>query len=106
MVSGLKKSGSAARISLFALTILLVLALHGTAGAQTDPATERPRRALPADPEPQEIIKVDTDLVPIDIVATDARGRLVRNLRKEDFKLFEDGTQRPIDSFAVEKIEG
>ena len=47
---------------------------------------------------------IDAD-VDVDKVI-DARGRLVRNLRKEDFKLFEDGTQRPIDSFAVEKIEG
>ncbi|HYX30015.1 MAG TPA: hypothetical protein VE863_15850, partial [Pyrinomonadaceae bacterium] len=75
--------------------------------AQQSPATqERPRRALPTDSEPQEIIKVDTDLVPLDVIATDAKGRLVRNLKKDDFKLYEDGVERPIASFNIEKIEG
>ena len=61
---------------------------------------------LPAETEPQEIIKIDTDLVPVDVTVTDATGRPVRNLRREDFKLFEDGVERPIDSFNVEKTEG
>ena len=75
--------------------------------AQNPPAPqERPRRALPTDPAAQDIIKVDTDLVPLDLVVTDARGRLVRNLKKEDFKLYEDGIERPIASFNIEKIEG
>src|SRR5262249_40292737 len=74
---------------------------------QNDPARQqRPRRALPTNPEPQEIIKIESDLVPVDVIATDAKGRLVRNLRKEDFKLFEDGVERPIASFNLEKIEG
>src|SRR2546430_7190532 len=42
----------------------------------------------------------------IDVTVTDSKGRLVRNLKKEDFKLFEDGIERPIASFNVEKIEG
>src|SRR5205814_2328115 len=67
---------------------------------------ERPRRVLPSDSEPQDVIKVDTDLVPIDVTVTDSKGRLVRNLRKDDFKLYEDGIERSIASFNVEKIEG
>jgi Ca-activated chloride channel family protein len=74
--------------------------------AQQNPSQERPRRALPTDPNPQEVLKIDTDLVPLDVTVTDAKGRLVRNLRKEDFKLFEDGVERPIASFNIEKIEG
>src|SRR5205814_2604024 len=77
------------------------------AQAQEDPTQkERPRRALPSESEPQDVIKVDTDLVPIDVTVTDAKGRLVRNLKKEDFKLYEDGIERPIASFNIEKIEG
>jgi len=67
---------------------------------------ERPRRALPTENDPQDVIKIDTDLVPVDVTVTDTKGRLVRNLKKEDFKLFEDGIERPIASFNVEKIEG
>lgn len=67
---------------------------------------ERPRRVLPTEAEPQDIIKIDTDLVPIDVTVTDAKGRLVRNLKKEDFKLFEDGVEQPIASLNVETIAG
>jgi len=67
---------------------------------------ERPRRAVPTETEPQDIIKIDTDLVPVDVTVTDPKGRLVRNLKKEDFKLFEDGVEQPISSLNVEKIEG
>jgi Ca-activated chloride channel family protein len=92
-------------VLVFAIALVSGLALHGF--AQDDPAKkERPRRVLPTEAEPQEILKIDTDLVPLDVTVTDAKGRLVRNLKKEDFKLFEDGIERPIASFNVEKIEG
>jgi Ca-activated chloride channel family protein len=87
--------------------IAMIAALRGQGLGQDDPAKkERPRRVLPAETEPQDILKIDTDLVPLDVTVTDAKGRLVRNLKKEDFKLYEDGIERPIASFNVEKIEG
>ena len=48
---------------------------------------------MPTVEDPQDIIKIDTDLVPLDVIATDPKGRLVRNLHKEDFRLFEDGVE-------------
>lgn len=74
--------------------------------AQTEPSQERPRRVMPTDPEPQDVIRVDTDLVAMDVVVTDEKGRLVRSLNKDNFKLFEDGTERPISSFNVEQVAG
>src|SRR5881394_2663301 len=95
------------QVCLPALAFFLIAMVPSLAQAQEDATQkERPRRVLPTESEPQDIIKVDTDLVPLDVVATDAKGRLVRNLKKEDFKLFEDGIERPIASFNVEKIEG
>src|SRR5437588_9213929 len=92
---------------LLACTLFLILFASISTFAQNPPAPqERPRRALPTEPDAPDIIKVDTDLVPLDVVATDAKGRLVRNLKKEDFKLYEDGIERPIASFNLEKIEG
>src|SRR2546429_9767406 len=74
--------------------------------AQSPPQTERPRRVMPAESEPQDVIKIDSDLVPIDVVATDEKGRLVRNLTKDDFKFYEDGAERPIASSNIETIAG
>src|SRR5881398_1989644 len=95
------------RVISFVFACVVVVWLLSSASAQEKPANqERPRRALPAETEAQDVIKIDTDLVPVDVTITDTKGRLVRNLAKEDFKLFEDGIERPIASFNVEKIEG
>jgi Ca-activated chloride channel homolog len=90
------------------LTLILVLTGLASApiAAQDESTKERPRRALPVETEPQDVIKVETDLVPVDVTVTDAKGRLVRNLTKADFKLYEDGAERPIATFNVEKIDG
>jgi Ca-activated chloride channel family protein len=88
-------------------TLALVIVGSSQALAQSSQSNkERPRRVLPAENTPQDVIRIDTDLVPIDVVVTDAKGRLVRNLKKEDFKLFEDGIEQPISSLNVETIEG
>lgn len=92
-------------LSLIALSVT-ILFVSTQAIAQDPTNKERPRRVLPTETEPQDVIKIDTDLVPIDVTVTDAKGRLVRNLKKEDFKLFDDGIEREIASFNVEKIEG
>lgn len=96
-------SGSRFRISLF---ILILLTGVLPAAPQNPSTQERPRRAMPATETPQDVIKIDTDLVPIDVTVTDAKGRLIRNLKKEDFRLYEDGVERSISSFNIEKIEG
>src|SRR5207302_7592429 len=80
------------QVCLPALAFFLIALVPFLAKAQEDATQkQRPRRVLPSESEPQDVIKVDTDLVPIDVTVTDSKGRLVRNLKKEDFKLFEDG---------------
>jgi Ca-activated chloride channel homolog len=92
----------------FQLAFIFVLTALASIPTRAQDASkqERPRRVLPGESEPQDVIKIDTDLVPVDVTVTDATGLLVRNLKKEDFKLYEDGLERPIASFSVEKIEG
>src|SRR3989441_5802242 len=95
------------QVCLPALVFFLIVLAPFLAKAQEDATKkDRPRRVLPSESEPQDVIKIDTDLVPIDVTVTDSKGRLVRNLKKEDFKLYEDGIERPIASFNIEKIEG
>src|ERR1041384_5525700 len=107
MVRSNTQSQLISRVVSFVFACVAVVGVASSAVAQEKPANqERPRRALPAETEAQDVIKIDTDLVPVDVTVTDTKGRLVRNLTKEDFKLFEDGIERPIASFNVEKIEG
>jgi VWFA-related protein len=53
--------------------------------------------------EPVEVLRIDTDLIKVEVTAADAAGRLVRGLGSEDFKLYEDNIERPIAFFNVEK---
>ena len=99
-------SNSRAPIFIVLTVILMACAPIRSHAQNNPPAKERPRRVMPAENEPQDVVKIDTDLVAVDIVATDPKGRLVRNLKREDFKLFEDGVEEPIASFNVEKIAG
>jgi VWFA-related protein len=53
-----------------------------------------------------DILRIDTDLIAIDVRVTDQEGRSVRNLELEDFRLFEDSKERPISFFAFGRKHG
>lgn len=72
--------------------------------ASASPAS--PRTQAPGSRQDDEILRVDTDLVPVDVNVTDKSGSPVRNLRQEDFKLYEDGVERPISFFNIERRGG
>jgi VWFA-related protein len=76
---------------------------------QDQPARERPRRVgLPTvvQDEDEDVLRIDTDLVAVDVTATDALGQPVRGLNAEQFKLYEDGVEREISFFNVERRGG
>src|SRR5688500_2513981 len=101
-----KPAAFAAQTSLLFL-VLIALAAPGAPQTQTSsPNTERPRKVFPKEQEPEDIIRVDTDLVSVDVTAFDADGRPVRNLRQEDFKVFSDGVEQPISFFQLERRPG
>ena len=49
-----------------------------------------------------EVISVDTNLVVLNAVVTDAQGKYVEGLRQKDFQIFEDGKPLQIDTFGAE----
>ncbi|MDQ3322751.1 MAG: VWA domain-containing protein [Acidobacteriota bacterium] len=46
-----------------------------------------------------DVIRVETELVGFEVTVTDKNGKPVRGLEANDFKVFEDGVERPIDFF-------
>jgi VWFA-related protein len=46
-----------------------------------------------------DVIRVDTELVAFEVTVSDKDGKPVRGLNAKDFKLFENGVERPIDFF-------
>ncbi|HYE75304.1 MAG TPA: VWA domain-containing protein [Blastocatellia bacterium] len=55
-------------------------------------------------PDTDEAIKVDTTLVTIPVTAMDNQGRYVPNLKKSDFRLYEDGVEQEIESFGAVEV--
>lgn len=47
----------------------------------------------------EEIIRVETELVPFEVTVTDRNGKPVRGLEAKDFKVFENGVERAVDFF-------
>jgi len=71
---------------------VLLLTLNVVAWAQKSEKT---------DPRPALTIRIDTDLVTIDVTATDKNGNYVRDLRSDELQVFEDGKLKKLDFFAV-----
>jgi VWFA-related protein len=101
-----KLAASIAQMSV-PLLLLFALAMPGVPQTQ-DPATntQRPRKVFPKEQEPDDVLRIDTDLVSVDVTAIDESGRTVKNLRQEDFKIFADGVEQPISFFQIEQREG
>jgi Ca-activated chloride channel family protein len=95
------------------LALLSVVILFGAItpppalAQESNPKAQRPRQVFPRDEQqPDEIIKVDTDLVSLDVLANDFEGRPIRNLRQEDFKVYVDDVEQPLAFFQVERRSG
>lgn len=99
----------AAFVAQISLLLLLLIALATPSVPQNqDPAppSQRPRKVFPKEQEPDDVLRIDTDLVSVDVSALDAEGRPVRNLRQEDFKIYSDGVEQSISFFQLEKRQG
>src|SRR2546428_14171882 len=78
------------------LAALLVFLAAAALAAQQNPPP-------PAQPQ-QPTFKVNVDYVEVDVVVTDRQGNLVRDLKKEDFQVLEDGKNQSINTFTFVDI--
>ncbi len=61
--------------------------------------------ATEASDAPTPVIKVKSNLVILDVVATDKNDRVVRDLKKEDFTVFENGVKQTIGTFESPAVQ-
>jgi VWFA-related protein len=73
-----------------------------TAGQAPAPSAQQPPAPPPGQQPPT--FKVRVDFVEVDAVVTDKEGRLVRDLKKEDFQVLEDGKSQTITNFTLVDI--
>ena len=91
--------------ALLALAFALAPARWGattTTALAQDGARQKPGEIIDDD----EVLKIDTDLVLVEVNVTDAEGKPSRGLRPEDFKLYMDGDERPVAFLQVERRAG
>src|SRR5215831_3587476 len=75
------------------IAIFLTLAL---AGAQTSFQQANP----------ESVIRITVNLVQVDAVVTDSKGKPVTNLKKEDFVILQDGKPQVITNFSYVTSKG
>jgi Ca-activated chloride channel homolog len=71
------------------LNLLLLVAVAATARTQQ---TTTP---------PKQSIRVSVDRVNVGVIVTDANGKFVDGLRREDFHIFDDSAEQPVTDFAA-----
>ncbi|MBK8813798.1 MAG: VWA domain-containing protein [Acidobacteria bacterium] len=51
-------------------------------------------------PPSDDVVKITTTLVQIDVTVTDSKGKIVSDLKAEDFEIFENGQKQEISNFS------
>ena len=106
------RSGVASRKLLYITALALVLAVpapaqappgpQGTPPAQQPTAPPAPSNPPPSQQKPQEsgvTIAVEVPVVTLDVIATTQHGDLLTGLKKENFRILEDGQPQTITNF-------
>ena len=47
-----------------------------------------------------DVVKISTNLIQVDVTVTDKNGKIVRNLKPEDFEIYENGQKQQISNFS------
>jgi Ca-activated chloride channel family protein len=84
--------------------VLLSAALHmSPARGQSKPTPTSPPPANEAEQEidPDDVISVNTTEVLLPVTVRDSAGRLVSNLTRQDFRVFEDGLEQPLSDLSL-----
>jgi VWFA-related protein len=59
------------------------------------------QNATPTPPAPDEdVVKISTNLIQVDVTVTDSKGNIVKDLKPEDFEIYENGEKQKITNFS------
>ncbi|MGB7727609.1 MAG: VWA domain-containing protein [Candidatus Acidiferrum sp.] len=101
-----------AKFGRMATAVLLVWATAGNLIAQQpqqqpSQAQQVPQqqRQSPAPVSTGGVVKVSTEIVLVNVVARDKHGNLIKDLKREDFTVYEDGKKQELASFDFEKVD-
>ncbi len=79
----------------FVLTLLCFFLFVLSGSAQQAEPTATP---IPSDDD--DIVKISTNLIQVDVTATDSKGKIVTDLTADDFEIYENGKKQDITNFS------
>jgi VWFA-related protein len=89
------------RLKLFGLIFLICcLAMF----AFDTPQGKKEQVVVPPPPQRTPTFSVESAMVVVDVTVRDRKGNLVENLKREDFKVYEDNALQSIVTFSAEKV--
>jgi VWFA-related protein len=94
-----RKTFLAASLSAICVMVVLLVQVATPVTAQSPGISSAPA------PQNSPAIRVNTDLVLVNIVARDKKGNLVHDLKKNDFTVFEDNKKQDVSSFDFENVD-
>jgi VWFA-related protein len=85
----------------FLLSFLLILCFSTFIFAQNDSNKSKSQEI----PQEDKTIRIDTELIQLDVIVTDKNGKAVGNLKQEDFEIIEDGKKQAIEIFSFVRAQ-
>src|SRR5580704_6611063 len=95
----------ATRIKIAAIACASLLLQFGAPSFAQQAQPQPPTDAQAQNKPPASSIRVTSELVLANVVVRDKKGNLIRDLKKEDFTLFEDGKKQQISTFDFENVD-
>ena len=77
-----------------ALSLFFLFSLNGFTQSPSPTATPKPAE------EDDDIVKISTALIQIDVTVTDKNGKVVTDLKPEDFEIYENSQKQEITNFS------
>lgn len=93
------------KIGRVATAVLLVWAAAGNLIAQQPQQVPQQRQPQAPVSTGGGVVKVSTEIVLVNVVARDKHGNLIKDLKREDFTVYEDGKKQDLASFDFEKVD-
>jgi VWFA-related protein len=90
-----KQTSLPGRILFASLLLLQATVISPTAGPGQAQSKKKPDR--------DDIIKLESDLVTVDATVTDKDGNYIRDLKADDFAVYEDGVLQKLDFFGTDE---
>lgn len=86
------------------LALLVAVLSSATVLAQTKPTPTPTPLQDDQEIDPSDVISVDTTEILLPVTVRDRTGRLVINLTRKDFRVFEDGTEQPLSDLRLRQV--